>query len=101
MATYMLLSWLSSFLNSYFVQILSWTLQTQPMAQRCIQTSPACLKTQAGKYKITLKKDKPLTYEMANPPYQIAHRKAWNSWNCGECFASCVCPVNTEQISFN
>ncbi|KAJ8985373.1 hypothetical protein NQ317_008407 [Molorchus minor] len=27
------------------------------------------------------RKDFPLTYEMANPPHQIAHRKTWNSWN--------------------
>lgn len=42
----------------------------------------ACLeKSQSGRYKITPKRDKPLTYEMANPPHFIAHRKSWNSWN--------------------
>lgn len=50
--------------------------------QRSIHASAICLKTQAGKYKITPKRDRPLTYEMANPPYQIVARKAWNSWNC-------------------
>ncbi|XP_065162310.1 small ribosomal subunit protein uS3m [Atheta coriaria] len=44
-------------------------------------TSAACSKVQSGRYRITPKKDFPLTYEMANPPYQIAHRKSWNSWN--------------------
>lgn len=34
-----------------------------------------------ARYKISLKRDKPLTYEMSNPPHQICHRKAWNSWN--------------------
>lgn len=47
-----------------------------------LHASAVCMKTQSGKYKITTKKDRPLTYEMANPPHYIAHRKSWNSWNC-------------------
>ncbi|KAJ8938097.1 hypothetical protein NQ314_011609 [Rhamnusium bicolor] len=50
-------------------------------ASRILHTSPVCCKSQAGRYRITPKKDFPLTYEMANPPHQIAHRKSWNSWN--------------------
>ncbi|KAG7160953.1 28S ribosomal protein S24, mitochondrial-like [Homarus americanus] len=38
-------------------------------------------KVQSGRYKITRNRSKPLTYEMANQPCQIAHRKSWNSWN--------------------
>lgn len=49
--------------------------------QRLIQTSPALAKVQSGRYKITPKGDRPLTYEMANPPHFINHRKSWNSWN--------------------
>lgn len=55
-------------------------------SQRSIHASAICLKTQSGKYKITPKRDRPLTYEMANPPYQIVARKAWNSWNCCKSF---------------
>lgn len=36
---------------------------------------------QAGRFKVTIKHDKPLTYEQANPPYTIAHEKSWNTWN--------------------
>ncbi|XP_018326071.1 28S ribosomal protein S24, mitochondrial isoform X2 [Agrilus planipennis] len=46
-----------------------------------IHTTTNLNKCQAGRYRISLRKDFPLTYEMANPPHQIAHRKAWNSWN--------------------
>lgn len=35
---------------------------------------------------MTPRRDRPLTYEMSNPPHYIAHRKAWNSWNTGENF---------------
>ncbi|KAJ6216280.1 hypothetical protein RDWZM_007437 [Blomia tropicalis] len=38
-------------------------------------------KCQAGRYKVTLKRNRPLTYEMANKPHNIAVRKGWNSWN--------------------
>ncbi|KAF4530659.1 hypothetical protein B566_EDAN004898 [Ephemera danica] len=49
--------------------------------RRMLHTSSALCKSQAGRYKITPKGDRPLTYEMANPPHAIAQRKAWNSWN--------------------
>ncbi|XP_066603326.1 small ribosomal subunit protein uS3m [Prorops nasuta] len=38
-------------------------------------------KARAGRYRPTPTRSKPLTYEMANPPHRIAHRKSWNSWN--------------------
>ncbi|XP_054726543.1 28S ribosomal protein S24, mitochondrial [Anastrepha obliqua] len=44
-------------------------------------TSPVCSRVQAGRYRVTTKRNRPLTYEMANPPHYIAHRKSWNSWN--------------------
>lgn len=51
-------------------------------SQKCLfHTSPVSQKIQSGRYRITPKGDKPLTYEMANPPHYIAHRKSWNSWN--------------------
>lgn len=46
-----------------------------------LHTTAVKHKTQSGRYRITPKKDFPLTYEMANPPHCIAHRKSWNSWN--------------------
>ncbi|XP_058060705.1 small ribosomal subunit protein uS3m [Anopheles bellator] len=51
------------------------------VTRRCIHTTALAAKSQSGRYKITPRGDRPLTYEMANPPHQIAHRKAWNSWN--------------------
>ncbi|KAJ6637105.1 28S ribosomal protein S24, mitochondrial [Pseudolycoriella hygida] len=48
---------------------------------RQFHISPVCNKVQAARYKITPKRDRPLTYEMANPPHFIAHRKGWNSLN--------------------
>ncbi|KAB7501271.1 28S ribosomal protein S24, mitochondrial, partial [Armadillidium nasatum] len=48
---------------------------------RNFSTSLICQKSQAGRYKTTKFQTFPLTYEMANKPDQIGHRKAWNSWN--------------------
>nr|SVE79861.1 EOG090X0I6M [Daphnia magna] len=48
---------------------------------RQFHASAVCCKLQSGRYKITPKRNRPLTYEMANPPYYIAHRKSWNSWD--------------------
>lgn len=61
-------------------------LQVLPAAQQILMhrhfhTSMIVNKSQSGRYKITLHKNRPLTYEMANPPHYIAHRKSWNSWN--------------------
>src|SRR5688500_16719986 len=55
-----------------------------PLSCRCISTTTSLWHNrQAGRYQISLRGDKPLTYEQANPPYQIGHRKTWNSWNTG------------------
>ncbi|CAL1676619.1 unnamed protein product [Lasius platythorax] len=51
------------------------------LMQRHFHASTVLNKSQSGRYKITLKRDRPLTYEMANPPHYIASRKSWNSWN--------------------
>ncbi|KAI4487817.1 hypothetical protein M0802_011805 [Mischocyttarus mexicanus] len=53
----------------------------QPLLRRCIHMSAVVNKVQSGRYKPTQKKNLRLTYEMANPPHLIAHRKSWNSWN--------------------
>jgi len=62
-----------------FSQVLPIVQRT--FIQRYFHTSTVVSRSQSGKYKITIKKDKPLTYEMANPPHYIAHRKSWNAWN--------------------
>lgn len=62
-------------------QLLHEGVLRQQCQQRNIHISPILAKVQSGRYKITPKGDRPLTYEMANPPHFINHRKSWNSWN--------------------
>ncbi|XP_076328026.1 mitochondrial ribosomal protein S24 isoform X2 [Tachypleus tridentatus] len=52
-----------------------------PLIHRSFHTSAICSKVQAGKYKVTKKRNFPLTYEQANKPPYIGCRKSWNSWN--------------------
>lgn len=66
---------------------------------RQFHASAACCKVQSGRYKITQKRDKPLTYEMANPPHFIAHRKSWNSWDTSMTIPECY-PDYTFDQSF-
>ncbi|KOB70921.1 Uncharacterized protein OBRU01_06616 [Operophtera brumata] len=55
--------------------------QWSPALASQLHTSAPLCRVVSGKYRITKKRDRPLTYEMANPPHYIAHRKSWNSWN--------------------
>ncbi|XP_066975310.1 small ribosomal subunit protein uS3m isoform X4 [Macrobrachium rosenbergii] len=48
---------------------------------RSLHTSSVAFKVQSGRYKVTRDQSRPLTYEMANQPCMIGHRKSWNSWN--------------------
>ncbi|XP_046823854.1 28S ribosomal protein S24, mitochondrial isoform X1 [Vespa crabro] len=57
------------------------SLLQQPSLRRYIHVCTVLNKVQSGRYKPTLKKTLRLTYEMANRPHYIAHRKSWNSWN--------------------
>lgn len=66
-----------------FHQVMPVIQHLNLLPNRSIHSTAACLKTQAGKYKITRRREFPLTYEMANPPHRIQHRKTWNSFNCG------------------
>jgi small subunit ribosomal protein S24 len=43
-------------------------------------TNVLAIKT-AGRHKVTIKRDKPLTYEQAYKPDQIGVRKSWNTFN--------------------
>ncbi|XP_022104425.1 28S ribosomal protein S24, mitochondrial-like [Acanthaster planci] len=45
---------------------------------RCLQTTAVCCKTVAGRVKVS-KGEKPITYEQANPPFQIGVRKGWSA----------------------
>ncbi|GFS60504.1 28S ribosomal protein S24, mitochondrial [Trichonephila inaurata madagascariensis] len=51
------------------------------LANRALSTSAICCKAQAGRFKRTRNRSKPLTYEQFNAPHQIHHRKSWNTWN--------------------
>merc|ERR1719245_2808538 len=49
-----------------------------------LHTTAPVSKEQAGKYKVTLNRTKPLTYEMAMQPQKIASHKSWNSFNTAQ-----------------
>ncbi|KAK6187130.1 hypothetical protein SNE40_005221 [Patella caerulea] len=52
------------------------------MIKRGIQTTSCqCKNIRSGIPKTTPFKNKPLSYEEAQPPYRIGVTKAWNSWN--------------------
>ncbi|XP_045135505.1 28S ribosomal protein S24, mitochondrial-like isoform X1 [Portunus trituberculatus] len=53
---------------------------------RGLHTTAIASKAQAGRYRVTRDRSRPLTYEMANQPFKIAHRKSWNSWNTTSLF---------------
>ncbi|XP_034943010.1 28S ribosomal protein S24, mitochondrial [Chelonus insularis] len=63
------------------VQNVARSLQIQSCLQKLIHTSASLNKTTSGKYKSTRNRTKPLTYEMAMKPWDIAARKSWNAWN--------------------
>ncbi|EDW84705.1 uncharacterized protein Dwil_GK12989 [Drosophila willistoni] len=67
-----------SFLTKLTPQL---ALVQSQVSKAALHTSAVCCRVQSGRYRITTKRDRPLTYEMANPPHFIGHRKSWNSWN--------------------
>lgn len=80
--------------------LLTEAVATNKYAASAIHTTACCAKTQSGRYRITTKRDKPLTYEMANPPHYIAHRKAWNSWNTCRYLPPVVCVRKLTNILY-
>lgn len=80
--SYCAMIWIPSGYNLFSYCYFQLILFPSGFNQRSIHATAICSKTQSGKYKITPKRDRPLTYEMANPPYLIVARKSWNSWNC-------------------
>lgn len=63
------------------VRPINILINQNAITKRCLHVSTALSKTQAGHYRPKARVKQPLTYEMANPPYQIAARKSWNTWN--------------------
>lgn len=59
----------------------SQLLKTALRGSRGFHCTAVVFRVQAGRYRVTLNRDRPLTYEMAQKPHHIGHRKAWNSWN--------------------
>ncbi|KAL4239625.1 28S ribosomal protein S24 [Mactra antiquata] len=59
------------------------TISIPYIASRGIQTSVILQKknVRAGVYKISTKKNVPLTYEEAKAPYKLGVEKSWNTWN--------------------
>lgn len=53
-------------------------------ATRDLHTTVPCPKEKAGRYKVTVDRSKPLTYEMAFRPDQIGRRKGFNSFNTAQ-----------------
>lgn len=55
----------------------------RPFTQKAagLHTTNVMASKKAGRHKTTIKRDKPLTYEMANKPDMIGVRKSWNSLN--------------------
>ena len=49
-----------------------------------LHTSAAVNKIVAGRYKVTINRDKPLTYEMAFKPEEIGEKKGFNSFNTAQ-----------------
>ena len=52
--------------------------------ERSIHSTSSLFKEKAGKYKVTINRSKPLTYEMAFSPKEIARKKGYNSFNTGQ-----------------
>ena len=70
-----------------------------PGAYQSLHTTAIARKAQAGRYRVTRNRSRPLTYEMANQPFQIAHRKSWNSWNTSK-FPCNICLVSEIKKNY-
>ena len=49
-----------------------------------LHTTASLEKDKAGKYQVTVNRTRPLTYEMAFRPYEIAIKKGYNSFNTAQ-----------------
>lgn len=70
-----------------FVEKLSKILQPLPnrwLLRRQLTTTKVLAASQSGRFKVSIKRDNPLTYEQAHKPHEIGGRKDWNSFNTGK-----------------
>ena len=58
--------------------------QHWPASARNLHTTSVNCKEKAGKYKVTIGRTRPLTYEMSFKPDQIAIKKGYNSFNTAQ-----------------
>ncbi|XP_014768081.1 28S ribosomal protein S24, mitochondrial [Octopus bimaculoides] len=77
---------MSSYFCSYFMRTLKpQTLSnhglTYNLKRQFSKSSVLNKNVRAAQPKISLRQDKPLTYEKSQPPYLIGVTKTWNSWN--------------------
>lgn len=63
-----------------------WSCVPLSLPQMCVglHTSTGLSKDVAGRYRASLNRTNPLTYEMAFPPEDIAHKKGYNSFNTAQ-----------------
>ena len=54
------------------------------LSARSLHVSAPLSEERAGRYKVTINRTKPLTYEMAFKPFDIAVKKAFNAYNTGQ-----------------
>lgn len=52
-----------------------------PIVSHGFKTSTCMERKRTGRFRVSLKHDKPLTYEEFYKPHHIAHVKGWNSYN--------------------
>ncbi|XP_043940192.1 28S ribosomal protein S24, mitochondrial [Protopterus annectens] len=66
---------------------------------RSIHSTVVCLKNRAARVRVG-KGDKPVTYEEANPPHHIAHRKGWLSQHTSNLDNECGAAERTIEDVF-
>jgi small subunit ribosomal protein S24 len=71
-------------MNTAKTLFLQVNLSQKLILTKSLHISPALLKIQAGRYKVTRDRSRPLTYEQAFWPEQIANKKGWNTFNTAQ-----------------
>ncbi len=79
---------LASFIKLKMLGLRTFNISRQlpcvPYISSGLHTSTGLHKDVAGRYKATLNRTNALTYEMAFPPEDIAHKKGYNSFNTAQ-----------------
>lgn len=63
------------------VKSLKWNPLSIELRQNINTTAALAKNIRAGQPKISVRQNKPLTYEESQYPYLIGVTKSWNSWN--------------------